>query len=72
MKYNSHFTIYNLLLKLQTGELRRRREKRRRMALKIFSEPKPFLNFRSARINGKKMAIKIKNVNIKKHSKHDP
>jgi len=35
------------------------------MALKIFSEPKPFLNFISARINGKKMAIKIKYLNKK-------
>jgi len=47
------------------GELRRRREKRRRMALKIFSEHKPYLNFRSARLNGKKMAIKIKITNRK-------
>ncbi|HZX09371.1 MAG TPA: hypothetical protein VFG01_00350, partial [Acidobacteriota bacterium] len=43
-------------------------EKRRRMALKIFSEHKPYLNFRSARLNGKKMAIKIKNINRKKDS----
>ncbi|MGM0465186.1 MAG: hypothetical protein ACQERH_02000, partial [Acidobacteriota bacterium] len=45
------------------GELRRRREKRRRMALKIFSEHKLHLNFRSARLNGKKMAINIENKN---------
>jgi len=35
------------------------------MALKIFSEPKPFLNFISARLIGKKMAIKVKNNNKK-------
>jgi len=38
------------------------------MALKIFSKHKPGLNFRSARLNGKKMAIKIntnrKNVQV--------
>jgi len=33
------------------------------MALKIFSEHKPYLNFISARLNGKKMAIKIKDTN---------
>ena len=31
-----------------------------RMALKIFSEHKPYLNFILARLNGKKMAIKMK------------
>jgi len=35
------------------------------MALKIFSERKPFLNFRSARLNGTKMAINIENINEK-------
>jgi len=35
------------------------------MALKIFSERKPYLNFISARLNGKKMAVKIKNTNRK-------
>jgi len=32
------------------GELRRSRKKRKRMALKIWTEHKPYLNFRSARL----------------------
>jgi hypothetical protein len=35
------------------------------MALKIFSKHKPGLNFKSARLKGKKMAIKIENRNKK-------
>jgi len=35
------------------------------MALKIFSERTPYLNFISARLEGKKMAIKIENTNKK-------
>jgi len=45
--------------------LRSRREKRRRMALRIWTEHKPYLNFISARLKGKKMAIKIENKNTK-------
>jgi len=33
------------------------------MALKIFSEHKPYLSFMSTRLNGKKMAINIENKN---------
>jgi len=35
------------------------------MALKIFSKHKSYLNFRSARQKGKKMAINIENTNKK-------